>query len=82
MATRGLLDIEVRYLDERVSRDIGFCPEAVMKPARWRPRELPGGGHGNCPGGLATDGLAWVYCNGFTPLPESAWVRRTLSPLV
>ena len=65
-----------------VSRDIGFCPEAVMKPARWRPRELPGGGHGNCPGGLATDGLAWVYCNGFTPLPESAWVRRTLSPLV
>ena len=53
-----------------------------MKPARWRPRELPGGGHGICPGGLATDGLAWVYCNGFTPLPESAWVRRTLSPLV
>ena len=33
----------------RMSRAIGFCPEAVMKPARWRPRELPGGGHGICP---------------------------------
>lgn len=32
-----------------VSRAIGFCPGAVMKPARWRPRELPGGGHGICP---------------------------------
>ena len=35
-----------------LSRDSGFCPEADMKPARWRSRDVPGGGHGICPWGV------------------------------
>lgn len=34
-----------------VKRAIGFCPEAATRPARWRSRELPGGGRGIYPGG-------------------------------
>ena len=49
------------------------CPVAATRIARWWPWDLPRGGHRR-PGS--------VYCNGFTPLPVSAWVRRTLSPLV
>ena len=28
-----------------MSRDIGFCPLAAMKPAHWWPPFLPTGGH-------------------------------------
>ena len=50
------------------------CPVAVTSVARWWPWDLPGRvGHRRRGGG---------YCKGFTPLPVSAWVRRTLSPLV
>ena len=35
----------------QLSRDSRNCPVADMKPARRRPRELPGGGHGICPRG-------------------------------
>ena len=49
------------------------CPVAATRIARWWPWELPKGGHRRPGTG---------YCNGFTPLPVRAWVRRTLSPLV
>ena len=35
-----------------LSRDSRNCPVADMKPVRWRPRDLPSGGHGICPRGL------------------------------
>lgn len=31
-----------------LSRDISFCPVVDRKPARWRSRVSPGGGHGFC----------------------------------
>ena len=50
------------------------CPLTVTRTARWWPWDLPmgAGGH-HRPGAQA---------NGLTPWPASAWVSRTLSPLV
>jgi GNAT superfamily N-acetyltransferase len=59
-----------------VSRDIRKCPETVMRSARWRPSDLPGGGHQMC-----TAERLPVH-SGVTPFPARAWVRRMLSPLV
>ncbi len=39
-----------------MSRDIGFCPVADRKPARWRSRVLPGDGHGFCTVGPSRSG--------------------------
>lgn len=73
---------EASYPSQRgVSKAIDFCPEAVVEPARWWPWDLPGGGHGICPGGLATTGLG-AQLKGLTPCPVRAWDRRTLSPVV
>ncbi len=44
------------YFEFTVSRDIGFCPVADGKPARWRSRVLPGDGHGFCTVGAITVG--------------------------
>ena len=37
-----------------------------MKLAQWWPREVPGGGHGICPGGLlaTTRSLSWLVQGG------------------
>jgi len=55
---------------------------AVLKTERWRSRELNGGGHGICPRVLWAATGQGVQFNGLTPLPASAWVSRTESPLV
>lgn len=63
-----------------LSRATGFCPEAVVKPAWWRSRKVPGDGHGICPV-LTITGLG-AQLKGLTPWPARAWACRTLSPLV
>lgn len=53
------------------SRAIEFCPGAVLRPARWRSPDLPGDGHGICPG-VGHLGFSGCQDKGFTPWPASA----------
>ncbi|MDQ3306172.1 MAG: bifunctional DNA primase/polymerase [Actinomycetota bacterium] len=57
----------------RLSRAIRISPSVATRSPRTRPPELPAGGHEISRG---------HQLRGATPLPELAWARRTLSPVV